>query len=189
MTSSDRELRKAAFVGFFVGTSVLLMSLLWTESTALGIDMWKRYVLSFFGCGFGGLFLIWIATIIGLVPKQVALAQVAPPTQNCNGNCSFGQQGGTIIQNYNAAPQRLEYSDDLAAALLSKLTPQKPVIFKIVGGATDQQIGMHYANYLSAHGVQVKVWSIGILIPPPDQKVTFSDLGDTYQIIIAPNAS
>ena len=160
-----RELRKAAFVGFFCRNLRAIAVLIMDKSTALGIDMWKRYVLSFFGCGFGGLFLIWIATIIGLVPKQVALAQVASPTQNCNGNCSFGQQGGTIIQNYNAAPQRLEYSNDLAAALLSKLTTQKPVIFKIVGGAMDQQIGMHYANYLSAHGVQVKVWSIGILIP------------------------
>ncbi len=193
MTSPDTELRRAAFVGFLVGTLIIVASILWATANMLEVEVLKRYLISFFSAGFGGLFLMWIAVLVGIVPKPIALAQVPtpplPPVQNCTGNCNFGQQGGTVIQNYNQAPQRLEYSDDLAAAILSKLMPQKPVIVKVVGGSADQQIGIHYANYLAAHGVQIQLWSIGMLIPAPDRKISISDQGDKYEVIIAPNAS
>src|SRR5579883_3272033 len=189
MSSSDTDLKKASFRGFLFGTFILSLSTVTWSCTVLDMMMWKRYTVAGISLGLAGLFMVWVASILGIVPKEVAVAQTdSNATQKCTGNCSFNQSGGTVIQNFNQEPQRLSFSEQLASALAAKMTGNKPLVLRGIGGAHDQEIVGEYARYFASRGIQVKLYSIGMLVPPPDRKVELRETNANYELTIAPDA-
>lgn len=218
MSSTDPRLKRESFRGYAWGIFIIWASLMEWLCTTLGPSMKTRYIIAAVGSAVFGMFALWIANILGVrktrhvqaavgiaaigmfllsianilgvVPKETAIAQTSTPSnQNCTGNCSFNQSGGTVIQNYNQEPKRLEFNENLANALLSKITTtSKPVLLRGVGGAKDQEIVQQYARFFENHGHQVSLFTIGMLIPPPDEKIGFLETSTNYQITLAPSA-
>ena len=193
MSSPSAEQRRASAAGFYIGSGLIWLSLMNFTCTVLEMPMSKRYIFATLGSAAIGAFLVWIMSVIGIVPKQTAIADPAvnqsTPLQNCTGNCSFNQSGGTVIQNINQEPQRLKFDDQAATALLTQMMPKKPLVLVGIGSTNaDQQVIQQYAAFFMQSGVQVQLNTIGISFPSPSQKITFSSAPDHYQLTLAPSA-
>jgi hypothetical protein len=66
---------------------------------------------------------------------------------------------------------------------------KKKVIISSVGSDADQSVATETQNFLQQNGYDVSRESIGMLIPPPDHKISLRDSPDGYVLIIAPSAN
>jgi hypothetical protein len=117
-----------------------------------------------------------------------AMAQNSMGTiYNNQGIITQGQVGNNTI---NVAPQRLQFDPTIGDELVSKLPSGKTIVLQSVGGNADQAIASQYAQYLVGKGFQVERMSIGMLVPPPDHKITIGDTNaEKVTVIIAPSAN
>jgi hypothetical protein len=61
--------------------------------------------------------------------------------------------------------------------------------FVAVGSPADWGVAGHYAEYLKTKGFEVTLTKVGMVSPPPDQKIKIGDASDPrVSVIIAPSA-
>jgi hypothetical protein len=142
--------------------------------------------------------LAWVGFIFGLLLLGGAAttafvpggnAQSIPAQQSAQNVTSYGQQGGITAGIVNIGPQRLAFSSQLGSELLAKMPSKKKVIVRSVGSEADQSVATIFQNFLQQNGYDVARISIGMLVPPPDHKISLGDSPDGYVLIIAPSAN
>jgi hypothetical protein len=88
----------------------------------------------------------------------------------------------------NNAPS-LAFDPAIAEQLVGKLPSGKPIDVVAVGSPADWGVAGHYAEYLKTKGFEVTLTRIGMISPPPDQKIKIGDASDPrVGVIIAPSA-
>lgn len=123
-------------------------------------------------------------------PLPTTIAQAAPSVTLGPGSAySYGQQGGVTAGTVNIGPQRLAFSPEIGSELLAKMPLKKKVILRTVGGGSDQQVGSEIQSFLQQNGYDVVRTSIGMLIPPPDHKLSLGNSHDAYVLTVAPSAN
>jgi hypothetical protein len=113
------------------------------------------------------------------------LAQSLP---SVNGNCNAVGQNNSAC-NTVVAPNRLSLSNELANELLNKMPIKKTVHLTTVGSSKDQNVGDDIQSFLVQNGYKIDRSIIGMLIPPPDNKISLRETADAYNLLIAPSAS
>ena len=152
--------------------------------------MWQhKVVLGTVGAVFGALACL---TAGEFFHPSTAQAQSQPPNggTNCivNGNNNFNGRDGINCNTFNIGPQRLTFTEDIARQLIGKMPSKKPITLMSTGSNADQQVAGQYQAFLESNGYTVHRTSIGMMVPPPDHKITFSETPQEYQIVIAPSA-
>ena len=121
-----------------------------------------------------------------LAPHQKAGAP-NPIINNAPSINTLNQSGGT--NTINVGPNRLAFDLTIADQLVGKLPRGKPIDVVGVGSDADWQIASQYADYLKTKGFEVTLSRIGMVSPPPDQKIKIGDASDPrVGVIIAPSA-
>jgi hypothetical protein len=141
----------------------------------------------------GGAFDVWLrpsAASAQSPPTSTGKPQVGAPgmTQSAQNITSYGQQGG-ITGIVNIGPQRLVFSSELGSELLARMPRKKKVNITSVGGVADQAVAIDIQNFLQQNGYEVSRISVGMLLPPPDHKISLGDSPDGYVLTIAPSAN
>ena len=104
------------------------------------------------------------------------MARVSTPGSQSGGN-------NTI----NLGPTRLPFDPAIGDQLVSKLPSGKTILLKSVGSGADQAIADQYQQYLQSKGFQVQRTAMGMLVPPPDHKISLGDPNaPEIVVIIAP---
>ncbi|MGA7384321.1 MAG: hypothetical protein WBW81_06410 [Methylocella sp.] len=134
-----------------------------------------------------GLLLLGGAATIAFVPG--GNAQSIPAQQSAQNVTSYGQQGGITAGIVNIGPQRLAFSSQLGSELLAKMPSKKKVIISSVGGEADQSVATEIQKFLQQNGYVVTRESIGMLVPPPDHKISLGEGPKEYDLIVAPSAN
>lgn len=102
-----------------------------------------------------------------------------------NGHQNPEAQNPPVINN---APS-LAFDPAIADQLVGKLPRGKPIDVVAVGSPADWGVASHYAEYLKTKGFEVTLTKVGMVSPPPDQKIKISDASDPrVGVIIAPSA-
>jgi hypothetical protein len=131
-----------------------------------------------------------IVYAILVVPLMIYFAwpaAVQAPTPTIQGNCN-NIGNNNVNCNVFVAPQRAQFTDELARQLLGLMPVKKPVDLQTIGGNEDQKIGSIVAEFLTKNGFSVQRTSIGMMAPPPDRPFAFNDSGQTYVVVVAPSA-
>jgi hypothetical protein len=135
-------------------------------------------------CGF----VIMLVAVVGwwLAPFPKADAP-SPIVNNAPSINTLNQSGGN--NTINVGPNRLTFNPATADQLIGKLPPGKTIDVVAVGSAADWEVASQYADYLKTKGFEVTLSRMGMLVPPPDQKIRIGDVSDPrVGVIIAPSA-
>src|SRR5262249_48342850 len=107
-------------------------------------------------------------------------ARSAPVINNAPCINKPNQSGGT---------NPLAFDRAMADQLVGKLPTGKPIDVVAVGSPADWGVVSQYAEYLKTRGFKVTLLRIGMVCPPPDQKIKIGDASDPrVGLIIAPSA-
>jgi hypothetical protein len=135
---------------------------------------------------FAFLFAISLTELFG----AAAMSQEKPPQTIIDQSVtSHNQSGGITAHTVNVGPQRLKFETAIAEELVRKLPQGKPVRLRSVGSNTDHAIASEYQEFLTRRGFDVTRDVIGMLMPPPENKITIDDRGPQIVVIIAPSAN
>jgi hypothetical protein len=106
---------------------------------------------------------------------------------NNQGIITQGQTGNnTIIQ----GPVRLSFTQEIADDLVSRLPAGKTIVLQSIGSNLDQAVADQYQQYLQAKGFEIERAQIGMMMPPPNYKITLGNPSAPKMIvIIAPSAN
>ena len=78
----------------------------------------------------------------------------------------------------------------IADQLVGKIPRGKPIDVVAVGSAADWEVVGQYAEYLKTKGFKVTLLKVGMVSPPPDQKIKVGAASDPrVGVIIAPSAA
>ena len=105
---------------------------------------------------------------------------------NNQGIITQGQTGNNTI---NVGSVKLAFDQAIADELASKLPTGKPVSLIGIGSDSDQAIAYKYLEFLQTKGFQVQWGRAGMVISPPDQKITILNAPNAVVIRIAPSAN
>ncbi|HEY8096255.1 MAG TPA: hypothetical protein VIE65_09245 [Methylobacter sp.] len=134
-----------------------------------------------------GVLLLGAAATTAFLPGRDAQAISSP--QLAQNVTSYRQQGGITAGIVNIGPQRLAFSPEIGRELLAKMPTKKNIDMISVGSTTDQNVATDFQNFLQQNGYIVFRKTVGMLVPPPGQKMSFADVGDEYILTIAPSAN
>ena len=101
---------------------------------------------------------------------------------------TWNQSGGnnTIV----VGPTRLTFDFAIGEELISKVPAGKPITLQSVGSQSDQAVADQYQHFLQSRGFNIAQRNIiGMLVPPPDHKISIRDTGPAVVITIAPSAN
>jgi len=88
----------------------------------------------------------------------------------------------------NIAPS-LAFDRSIADQMVGKLPRGKPIDVVAVGSPADWGVADQYAEYLKIKGFKVTLSRMGMVVPPPDQKIAIGPPSDPrIGVIIAPSA-
>jgi hypothetical protein len=91
--------------------------------------------------------------------------------------------------NQSGSTNPLAFDRAIADQLVGKLPRGKLIDIVAVGSPADWEIVGQYAEYLKTKGFAVRLSRIGMIFPPPDQKIKVGAAGDpAVGVIIAPSA-
>jgi len=100
---------------------------------------------------------------------------------------SHNQQGGITAYIVNIGRVRLEFNSDVATALANALLKGKPIVLHTVGSERDRMTALQYAQFLIDRGFPLRYEShSGMVSPPPDDQITFTEFPDRVVLHIAP---
>jgi hypothetical protein len=106
-----------------------------------------------------------------------------PPVINNSDSAStntLNQTGGT---------NSLAFDRATGDQLVGKLPRVKPIDVVAVGSPADWEVVGQYAEYLKTKGFKVTLLKVGMVSPPPDQKIKVGGASDPrVGVIIAPSA-
>jgi hypothetical protein len=138
----------------------------------------------------GALSLIFISegarAILSSHANGVPITQLAQAAPNITGNCNAVGSNNSLCNNYG--PQRLTFSAALGDELLARMPIKKKVVIRSVGGEADQIVATDIQTFLHQNGYDVSRTMIGMLVPPPDHKISLGENPDAYILTIAPGA-
>lgn len=138
----------------------------------------------------GAIALTWTLREISNVQAQTENpnAQNPPSTQSSGPAINtYNQSGGTNI--INVGPSKLTFTSDIREQLVRMLPKGKPIRIMSVGSASDQAIADQFQEFLLSRGYKISQRErIGILAPPPDQKIAVMNTPSEVVILIAPSA-
>jgi hypothetical protein len=107
-------------------------------------------------------------------------ARNPPVINNAASTNTLNQSGGT---------NSLAFDRAIADQLVGKLARGKPIDVVAVGSPADWEVVGQYAEYLKTKGFNVTLSRIGMVSPPPDQKIKIGGATDPrVGVIIAPSA-
>lgn len=161
----------------------------------------QRSILFIIGAVIGGCGLLAFGEWIRPTPIASSLDASTPTSSNHSNKetpmsdkftqnvTSYGQRGGITAGTVNFGPQRLVFSTELGNELLAKMPTKKKVFMKSVGGNADQEVAAQIQNFLQRNGYEISWTRIGMLVPPPDHKISLNEDGDSYFLIVAPSAN
>ncbi len=158
-------------------------------------SIWRISISGTIGAIVGSIVLIGITEIIhGRAQAGSSLSnqpiREIPLTEKFAQNVtSYGQQGGITAGTVNIGPQRLAFSPDLGNELLAKMSNKKKVIIRSIGGYADQAVASEIKDFLQRNGYEVTLTPIGMLMPPPDHKISLGESPDGYVLTVAPSAN
>jgi hypothetical protein len=117
----------------------------------------------------------WLAT-----GHQNSDARNAPIINNAPSVNTLNQSGGTNSLAFDLA---------IADQLVRKLPRGKPIDVVAVGSTADWEVVGQYAEYLKTKGFKVTLSRMGMVVPPPDQRIAIGPASDPrIGVIIAPSA-
>jgi hypothetical protein len=91
--------------------------------------------------------------------------------------------------NQSGGTNPLAFDRAIADQLVGKLPAGKPIDVVAVGSPADWEVVGQYAEYLKTKGFKVTLLRIGMVSPPPDQKIKVGGASDPrIGVIIAPSA-
>jgi len=136
-----------------------------------------------------GMLLVFVAFMLPFLPgegeaQSIQTIQYSP---SVNGNCNAVGNNNSLCNSYG--PQKLVFPEEAGNFLLSKLPDKKQVVMRAVGSPNDWQIADRFQAFLEKNGYQVSRVNIGMLLPPPDHKISLGVGPDHYELTIAPNAN
>lgn len=106
-----------------------------------------------------------------------------------NGNCNAQGAGTTACSTYDAAPQKLIFSEALKTEILNKIPKNKPGNIGIIGNASDRRVGFEIFNFMKQSGYNVSdPITAEQSIPMPNSPITFTDNPSSWMLVIAPSA-
>jgi hypothetical protein len=95
----------------------------------------------------------------------------------------------TNTPNQSSSTNTLAFDPEIADQLVGKLPGGKPIDVVAVGSPADWGVAGQYAEYLKTKGFEVTLTKVGMVSPPPDQKIKIGDASDPrVGVIIAPSA-
>jgi hypothetical protein len=98
-------------------------------------------------------------------------------------------QNPPVTNNAPIHAPSLAFDPAIADQLVGKLPGGKPIDVVAVGSPVDWGIAGQYAEYLKTKGFEVTLTKVGMVSPPPDQKIKIGDASDPrVGVIIAPSA-
>jgi len=101
---------------------------------------------------------------------------------------TWNQSGGT--NNIVVGPIRLAFDKAIGEELVQKLPRGKPITLQSIGSQRDQAVADEYQQFLQSRGINVaERHIIGMLVPPPDQKISILDMGQKVVVTIAPSVN
>jgi len=107
-----------------------------------------------------------------------------PPVINNSDSAS------TNMLNQTGGANSLAFDRAIADQLVGKLPRGKPIDVVAVGSAADWEVVGQYAEYLKTKGFKVTLLKVGMVSPPPDQKIKVGAASDPrVGVIIAPSAA
>ncbi len=166
-----------------VGTAVAAAAV-WPD-VKVALDPIEALIMSHWGLALAlslAACLLWYVAWRHTSPKATSGASHVGDTYNNSGNI-FGHMGP--VNNYG--PQKLNFTPEVGAELLTYLTEKKPIILRTVGSDADQIVGSDFQRFLETSGYAVQRHMIGMLAPPPSRKVEIGNAPDHYVVTISPS--
>jgi hypothetical protein len=102
---------------------------------------------------------------------------------------SYNQSGGITAHTVVVGTPKLTFDQKIAEELLSKIPAGKPILLQSVGSPRDQAVADQYQNFLQGRGLNLSRAVIGMMSPPPDDKLSVADNGARVVVTIAPSAN
>jgi hypothetical protein len=133
--------------------------------------------------------------VIAVVGIGIALIGVGSwlaiehPTQEARNPPIINNAPRINTPNQGGGTNPLAFDRAMADQLVGKLPTGKPIDVVAVGSPADWGVAGQYAEYLKTKGFKVTLSRIGMIFPPPDQKIKIGDASDPrVGVIIAPSA-
>ena len=112
----------------------------------------------------------------------------SPIINNAPSINTFNQSGGN--NTISVAPTRLPFDPAIGDQLASKLPSGKPIELMGVGSQSDWAVAGQYAQFLKSKGFDVTLSLIGMMVPPPDHRISIGDPNAArITVIIAPSVN
>jgi len=139
----------------------------------------------------GSVGLILIA-VVGIGIAVVGIGSwlaIEHPNQEARNPSVINNAPRTNTPNQSGGTTTLAFDRATADQLVGKLPREKPIDVVAVGSPADWGVAGQYAEYLKTKGFKVTLLRIGMISPPPDQKIKVGDASDPrVGVIIAPSA-
>lgn len=190
-------------VWYTVGVFLLAGAALLWVSLEKEMFVQHKVVLGITGAIAGSLALLSLGEFVRPTATKIGEPEAASSQSESHGKATFNsekiiqnvtsynQQGGITAGTVNIGPQRLEFSEALGVKLLSQMPKSKPVILTLVGmSQKDQAVASQFVEFFKSKGVIFAgVKTIGMMIPPPESKISIQEEAAYYHILLAPSSN